>query len=608
MRFILNLFRAGSKVGAKHSILLQPSRFPPRQSRSFRSDWRKAFFSGQSYREPLPVKHLLLRLAVASAGTSSAIFVLVKDSVVLAQAPRPVAVPAAAKRSSPFAALNPPPPSLYEVLTVLRSEWPLLSLSILLVVVNTQLSLSHQSTTATLLEVCREAGNSLGSRTLESVQVIVADAVKQFLKSLALVIATGFAQNYSLAMVSERVQIRFRRAMLSNLLKQDISFFDEHPQGMLMSSLAGDVAVVQNSVVHQATGFVSAISDCVGSLYRMWAISSKGTLGICVLLPFLSGSAHIASGIARNLGNSARQQDDANMSLAGETISNIKTVQSFCEEERQSQLYSDGLEKSYALKHVYRIFNGVWRSAFGFLVGGSVGIGLYHGGSLVAQNRMTPGDVMTFVQLSNRVGNSLSALMRMYGELGVVYDSAARVMYFIKRKPKIDAGTSVPSSSSSPWTVSFRDVSFAYSSRSEQPVLNNLSLDLVPGGVTALVGPSGCGKSTAANLLQRFYDVQQGTLTFNGVDSKQCDTAFVRANIGVVSQEPVLFTGTVMDNIKFGSPDSSDERASAFVHHKVSVSLYMLLFQLTRFLQCLPLSNRTRTNSSRNCLKATRPP
>ena len=489
-------------------------------------------------------------------------FVLVKDSVVLAQAPRPVIVPTAAKRISTFASLTPPPPSLYEVLAVLRSEWPLLTLSILLVVVNTQLSLSHQSTTGKLLEVCRQAGNSLGSSTLEAVQSIVADAVKQFLKSLALVIATGFAQSYSLAMVSERVQIRFRRAMLSNLLKQDVSFFDEHPQGMLMSSRAGDVAVVQNSVVHQATGFVSAISDCVGSLYRMWTISAKGTLGICVLLPFLSGSAHIASGIARNLGNSARQQDDANMSLAGEMITNIKTVQSFCEEDRQSQLYSDGLEKSYTLKHVYRIFNGLWRSAFGLLVGGSVGIGLYHGGSLVAQNRMTPGDVMTFVQLSNRVGNSLSTLMRMYGELGVVYDSAARLMYFIKRKPQINSGTSLPLSGSSPWTVSFRNVSFAYNSRSEQPVLKDLSLDLVPGGVTALVGPSGCGKSTAANLLQRFYDVQQGTLTFNGVDSKDCDTAFIRANIGVVSQEPVLFSGTVIDNIKFGCPGSSDEHAS----------------------------------------------
>jgi ABC-type multidrug transport system fused ATPase/permease subunit len=95
--------------------------------------------------------------------------------------------------------------------------------------------------------------------------------------------------------------------------------------------------------------------------------------------------------------------------------------------------------------------------------------------------------------------------------------------------------------------------------------LNNLTLDLVPGGVTALVGPSGCGKSTTANLLQRFYDVQQGTLTFNGVDSKQCDTAFVRSSVGVVSQEPVLFSGTVMENIKFGSPNSSDEQASEFI-------------------------------------------
>jgi ABC-type multidrug transport system fused ATPase/permease subunit len=429
----------------------------------------------------------------------------------------------------------------------------------LLVVANTQLSIKHQSAQTDLLEACRSAGVSM---SLEAVKILAWDAVKQFLKSLAVTLAAGFATSYSVSMVSERVQNRFRRAMVTNLLKQDVRFFDEHPQGMIMSSLASDVTVVQSAVVHQATGFVSAASDCVGSLYRMYSISSKGTLGVCVLLPVLSGFAHIASGISRNLSNSAREQDDANMSLAGEMISNIKTVQSFCEENRQSQLYSEGVDQSYSLKHAYRIFNGLWRSAFGLLVGGSMGIGLYNGCSLIAQNSITVGDVMKFTQSAHRVGGSLSQLMAMYGELGRVYDSAARLMYFIKRSPQLHGGTSLPVSSSSPWSVSFQNVSFAHISSSSQPVLKDLSLDLVPGGVTALVGPSGCGKSTTANLLQRFYDVHEGTLTFNGVNSKDCDTAFVRASVGVVSQEPVLFSGTVMENIKFGSPHASDERAS----------------------------------------------
>ena len=194
-----------------------------------------------------------------------------------------------------------------------------------------------------------------------------------------------------------------------------------------------------------------------------------------------------------------------------------------------------------------------------------MGIGLYHGCYQIALGSLKASDVVIFTQLSYRVGGSLSQLMAMYGDLGRVYDSAARLMYFIKRKPQLHGGSALPESSSSPWSISLRNVSFAHSSQSNQPVLNDLTLDLVPGGVTALVGPSGCGKSTTANLLQRFYDVQQGTLTFNGVDSKQCDTAFVRSSVGVVSQEPVLFSGTVMENIKFGSPNSSDEQASEFI-------------------------------------------
>jgi ABC-type multidrug transport system fused ATPase/permease subunit len=528
-------------------------------------------------------------------------FVSLKDGIVLAQTSPPVAAPSASKRPPTFAALNPPQPSLYEVLCVLRSEWPLLTLSMLLVVANTQLSISHQSAQTNFLRACRSIGVAM---PIEAVKAVAWDALKRFLKSLALTIITGFATSYSVSMVSERVQNRFRRAMVSNLLKQDVKFFDEHPQGMIMSSLASDVTVVQSAVVHQATGFVSSASDCVGSLYCMWTISSRGTLGVCVLLPLLSGFAHIASGISRNLGNNARHQDDANMSHAGEMITNIKTVQSFCEEDRQSNLYSEGVEQSYSLKHMYRVFNGIWRSAFGLLVGGSVGIGLYHSCSLIAAGSLKVEDIMTFTQLSHRVGGSLSQLMAIYGELGRVYDSAARLMYFINRKPQIAGGSLQPESVGSPWTVSLRQVSFAHNSQSEQPILKDLSLDLVPGGVTAFVGPSGCGKSTTANLLQRFYDVQQGSLTFNGIDSKDCDTSFVRANVGVVSQEPVLFSGSVMDNIKFGSPASSDAQASESAPPCACFFGCLMSSHFSR--QFLPRAIQTPMSSSKNCRKGTR--
>ena len=128
------------------------------------------------------------------------------------------------------------------MLAVLRSEWPLLTLSMLLAVANTQLSIKHQSAQTDLLEACRSAGVSM---SLEAVKILAWDAVKQFLKSLAVTLAAGFATSYSVSMVSERVQNRFRRAMVTNLLKQDVRFFDEHPQGMIMSSLASDVTVVQ---------------------------------------------------------------------------------------------------------------------------------------------------------------------------------------------------------------------------------------------------------------------------------------------------------------------------------------------------------------------------
>jgi ABC-type multidrug transport system fused ATPase/permease subunit len=224
--------------------------------------------------------------------------------------------------------------------------------------------------------------------------------------------------------------------------------------------------------------------------------------------------------------------------------------------------YAARMEAQYGLELDYRVFTGGAHLAFSAInMALSVG-GLYYGGGLVRQGKLEMTDLMLFMQYSFKIGNALGSLLNIVNDQQRALISAAKVFATIRRKPLIarDVGDK-PSTCAG--LIQLRNVTFCYPTRPASAVITGLDLELRPGTVTALVGGSGNGKSTIAWLLQRFYDPSEGAVTLDGRDVRELDLSWLRGQMAIVSQEPMLFHGTVADNIRYGQPGASDDEVMA---------------------------------------------
>jgi len=244
----------------------------------------------------------------------------------------------------------------------------------------------------------------------------------------------------------------------------------------------------------------------------------------------------------------------ASTSLAQEKISNIRTVRSFAMETREVKGYKDQmgnvLEKAEREAMVQAKFYGVTGMAGNMIV---LTV-LYYGGSLVTTNVLTVGNLASFVLYSAYVGIGLSGVSTFYGEMMKGLGASTRLWELTDRKPLISpTGGIIPVHPKG--LFSFDDVSFAYPTRPDQEILNSLSLDIPPKTVVAIVGPSGSGKSTIGSLLLQLYTPNSGAICLDGEDIRNLNPTFLRTYIGTVSQEPVLFSSSIRENILYGAQE-----------------------------------------------------
>ena len=256
----------------------------------------------------------------------------------------------------------------------------------------------------------------------------------------------------------------------------------------------------------------------------------------------------------KNISKELQDTLAASTSLAQERISNIRTVRSFAMETREVERYKrqmgDVLVKAEKEAMVQAKFYGVTGMAGNMIV---LTV-LYYGGSLVTTNVLTVGNLASFVLYSAYVGIGLSGVSTFYGEMMKGLGASTRLWELTDRKPLIPSvGGIIPANPIG--LVRFEDVSFAYPSRPDQDILKSLSLDIPPKTVVAIVGPSGSGKSTIGSLLLRLYSPKAGTVCLDGQDISNLDPTFLRTYIGTVSQEPVLFSSSIRDNILYGASE-----------------------------------------------------
>eukprot|EP00124_Ichthyophonus_hoferi_P000184 Ihof_evm21s6 gene=Ihof_evmTU21s6 len=337
-----------------------------------------------------------------------------------------------------------------------------------------------------------------------------------------------------LAYVGESLAERMRIQLYKALVTQDMGFFDTHHSGELVGRLTNDVQEFKSAFKSAVSNGLRSTIQFSGSVMTLMMISPELTLLTVSMVPAMVAAGSLFGHFLRVLSRAAQKQVGVATSVADESIGNIRTVRAFATEDYEITAYNKEVQRAGAINML-------------------LGLG-------IGQGSLTAGDLMAFLVSTQMVQKSLANLSTLFGELVRGSVAGARVLEYILLPATIPVKGGLTLLDIRGPKIEFREVDFTYPSRPEQPVLTKFSLKAEPGQVLALCGPSGSGKSTIGNLVERFYDPQNGQVLLDGMDIKELDPSWVRGKlIGYIGQEPTLFGGTIMENIRYGRMDATDE-------------------------------------------------
>jgi ATP-binding cassette subfamily B protein len=387
----------------------------------------------------------------------------------------------------------------------------------------------------------------LGPNLLTTVVIIMAGAAA--ISALAMGLRV-----YWFSLAGERTVARLRDRLYTAVIGQEVGFFDRERTGDLTSRLGADTATLQSAVSANISMGLRNAAQLFGGLVMLLLTSPKLTLLILAVVPVISIGAVIYGRKVRRL---ARQVQDAiadAAAVAEESVAGIRTVRAFAAEDAERQRYA-AANRAALERARRRVRASAWfmatTSGAGYV---AVALVFWVGGRMVQHGELSAGALTSFLVYTLLVGFSLGALADLWADFMRAAGAAERVFELLDRRPEMPlAGGSTPEIEG---VVRFSGVTFAYPSRPDVRVLDELDLELQPGKVVAVVGPSGAGKSTIASLLGRFYDPTAGSISLDGHDLRTLDPSWLRRQIGTVAQEPLLFSTSVADNIRYGRPDA----------------------------------------------------
>lgn len=385
-----------------------------------------------------------------------------------------------------------------------------------------------------------------------------------FTIGLAILMAIGsYARYYLVSWLGERVAADLRQRVFDHLVTMQPSYFETTRSGEIMSRLTTDTTLLQTILGTSFSMALRNVLTLVGALIMLIITNFKLTLIVLVSVPVVLLPIIISGRRVRELSRHSQDSIADVGSYAGEALQNIKTVQSYTQEESEKRAFAEEVERAFAvagrrIRHRAVLVASVITLVFSALAGM-----VWVGGTDVISGRMSGGELGAFVFYAVLVASTVAALAEVWGELQRASGASERLVELMREAPAIERKDSPVRAAELPAALAFEQVTFAYPARPDQPALENVNLVLPEGKVTALVGPSGAGKSTVFELIQRFYDPQQGRILLGGTDLRELDPVDLRRQLGVVLQQPSLFSNDVFFNIRYGSPDATDEEVMA---------------------------------------------
>jgi len=390
------------------------------------------------------------------------------------------------------------------------------------------------------------------------------DALVGLLVIVVVLAGATYSRFFLVSWIGERVVADIRKAVFEHTLRLEPAFYETMRIGEVMSRLTADTTLIQTVVGTSASMAMRNVLLVLGGLVMLAVTSPRLTLLVLVVVPLVLVPILVFGRKVRRLSRESLDRLADVSAYVDESIANIRTVQAFGHEEIDRTRFSGRVEETFATS-VRRIRARALLTAIVILlVFGAVGVILWVGGRDVIAGRLSAGDLSAFVFYAVVVASSVGAISEVIGELQRAAGATERLFELMDMQPAIVA-PAAPKSLPAPVTarVALEGVTFHYPSRPEDPALSDFSLDVAPGETVALVGPSGAGKTTVFQLLLRFYDPNAGRLCFDGVDIRDLEPLALRSHVGLVPQDPVIFSANAWENIRYGRPEAGDDEVRA---------------------------------------------
>lgn len=377
----------------------------------------------------------------------------------------------------------------------------------------------------------------------------------------ALVVAMRY---YTVTWIGERVTADLRTAVYGRVLAQSPQFFETLQTGEVLSRLTGDTTLIQTVIGSSISMGLRSLFQFIGGMV-MLAVTSFNlfslNLGLMALLmlPLFA--------IGRKVKRLSRESQDKiaeASALAGEILNAVPTVQAYTREQWETKRFADRAEISFMTALRRTRFRAALTAFIIMAVMGSIIFVLWIGAHQMQAGSLTGGQLTSFVLYAMLVAGGASTMAEVWGDVMRAAGATERLMELLHAQPAIvetHPQLSLPHSGKA--EIQFEQVSFCYPSRRQIMALDGISLTIRTGEIIALVGPSGAGKTTVFQLLLRFYDISSGTIRFNGQDIRRLSLHELRNEMAVVPQEPVIFSASALENIRYGLPAASDEEVMA---------------------------------------------
>lgn len=369
---------------------------------------------------------------------------------------------------------------------------------------------------------------------------------------------------YFVSQLGERLVADLRSRVYGHVIRMSPRFFETTRIGEVLSRLTTDTTLVQVVVGASVPTALRNTFLLLGGLVMLVITSPRLTSWIVVLVPVVVMPIILFGRRVRRLSRASQDTVADASAVAGETLNAIQIVQAFTQEDLETARFTRSVEVAYqtALQRI-RTRAGLTALVI-LLVFGAMVLVLWLGAHAVIDGRMSAGQLGQFVLYAVLVAGCVGSLSEVWGDLQRAAGATERLMELLAARPDITAPAApLPLPKQVRGAIRFEDVTFHYPARPEQSALEDFSLEVRPGETVALVGPSGAGKSTVFQLLLRFYDPQQGRITLDGIDIAQMRPRELRARIGIVPQDTVIFSTDALENIRYGRPEAAEDEVRA---------------------------------------------